>query len=297
MSIRSQKGKHCLFWQLWAADSTLTRPGSAVEQGPFGGLGQSFVSFLFFFLTLVATGSQAKQSRSWVRPQPQRPGLLQRPMMPGTGLDPITKPAHKTPGFITHVWPSRGTGPAALDPRLPLHFRVTGMAWQQVHGVVTTCSKAPEACGGRGRICAKSGNSRSRPKQPRMTAITVDRIPPVERWSYSLWNLNGNARDTDVQNKHTVTKGEMGGRGRDELGGQVWHIHTFKLYIVVCICRFPGGSDGKESPCNAGDPPEKGMATHSTILPGKFQEPGGLQSLGSQRVGHDWVTNTTATTT
>ena len=38
---------------------------------------------------------------------------------------------------------------------------------------------------------------------------------------------------------------------------------------------FPGGSDGKESACNAGDPGsipgedplEKGMATHSSILP------------------------------
>ena len=39
---------------------------------------------------------------------------------------------------------------------------------------------------------------------------------------------------------------------------------------------FPGGSDGKESACNAGDPSstsgsgryrlEKGMATHSSIL-------------------------------
>ena len=67
-----------------------------------------------------------------------------------------------------------------------------------------------------------------------------------------------------------VTKGEMRGRERDELGDQVWHIHTFMLYIVVGICRFPGGSDGKESARNAGDPPEKGMATHSTILPGKF---------------------------
>ena len=38
------------------------------------------------------------------------------------------------------------------------------------------------------------------------------------------------------------------------------------------------------------DPLEKGMASLSSILdwriPGK-EEPGGLQSLGSQRVGHD----------
>ena len=38
------------------------------------------------------------------------------------------------------------------------------------------------------------------------------------------------------------------------------------------------------------DPLEKGMATHSSILAWRFlwtEEPGGLQSLGSQRVGHD----------
>ena len=64
------------------------------------------------------------------------------------------------------------------------------------------------------------------------------------------------------------------------------------------------GSDSKESACNAGiqvqslgweDPLEKGMATHSSILAWRIlwtEEPGGLQSMGSQRVGHDSVTNT-----
>ena len=35
---------------------------------------------------------------------------------------------------------------------------------------------------------------------------------------------------------------------------------------------------------------EKGMATHSSILDWRIpwkEEPGGLQSVGSQRVGHD----------
>ena len=56
--------------------------------------------------------------------------------------------------------------------------------------------------------------------------------------------------------------------------------------------------DGKESACNvgdsgsipcSGDPPEKGTATHSSILAWRIQwtgDPGGLQSIGSQRVGH-----------
>ena len=38
------------------------------------------------------------------------------------------------------------------------------------------------------------------------------------------------------------------------------------------------------------DPLEEGMATHSSNLPQKIpwtEEPGGLQSMGWQRVGHD----------
>ena len=62
---------------------------------------------------------------------------------------------------------------------------------------------------------------------------------------------------------------------------------------------FPGGSDGKESACNVGDPGsipglddplEKEMATGSSVLVWKIpwmKEPGRLQSMGSQRVGND----------
>ena len=38
------------------------------------------------------------------------------------------------------------------------------------------------------------------------------------------------------------------------------------------------------------DPLEKGMSTHSSILAWRIpwtEEPGGLQSMGLQRVGHD----------
>ena len=62
---------------------------------------------------------------------------------------------------------------------------------------------------------------------------------------------------------------------------------------------FPGGSEGKASAYNAGDlgsipgsgrSPGEGNGNHSTILTWKTpqrEEPGGLQSMGSQRVGHD----------
>ena len=40
-----------------------------------------------------------------------------------------------------------------------------------------------------------------------------------------------------------------------------------------------------------GDPLEEGMSTHSNILAWKIpwtEEPGGLESLGSQRARHSW---------
>ena len=60
---------------------------------------------------------------------------------------------------------------------------------------------------------------------------------------------------------------------------------------------FPGGSDRRESACNVGDlgslpklEREEGMQPTPVFLPGESQrteEPGRLQSMRSQRVGHD----------
>ena len=65
---------------------------------------------------------------------------------------------------------------------------------------------------------------------------------------------------------------------------------------------FPGGSVVKNPPVNAGDTEmrapslgqedhlEEEVATHSSILAWKSpwtEKPGGLQSMGSQRIGHN----------
>ena len=61
---------------------------------------------------------------------------------------------------------------------------------------------------------------------------------------------------------------------------------------------FPASSDSKESACNEGDQgsipgsedPLEGMATHSSILAWRSpwtEEPSRLQSMDSQRIGHD----------
>ena len=67
----------------------------------------------------------------------------------------------------------------------------------------------------------------------------------------------------------------------------------------------PFSSDGKALPAmwetwvqslGGEDPLEKEIATHSSILAWRIpwmEEPGGLQSTGSQRVRHDWATSLT----
>ena len=66
---------------------------------------------------------------------------------------------------------------------------------------------------------------------------------------------------------------------------------------------YSAGSEVKLFGSNVGDPGsilgsgrplEKEMATHSSILAWRIpwtEEPGGLQSTGSQRVGHDLATS------
>ena len=83
------------------------------------------------------------------------------------------------------------------------------------------------------------------------------------------------------------------GGGLEECMCVYIYIHVFSQ-IHMCV-----SSDGKESACNADtqvqslgreDPLEKGMATHSSILAWRIpwtEEPGRLQSMGSQRVRHD----------
>ena len=85
-------------------------------------------------------------------------------------------------------------------------------------------------------------------------------------------------------------------------------ISLFELFLSLLISLklfaenlgFPGGSDGNESACSAGDlslilvletfPWKKAWQPTPVSLPGESpwtKEPGGLQSLGSQRVRHD----------
>ena len=91
-------------------------------------------------------------------------------------------------------------------------------------------------------------------------------------------------------------------------GWQEWRRRASDVHVSQCLGQKAanpnkgavlGGSDGKVSVYNVGglgsipglgSSLEKEMATHSRVLPRKSHGQRSLVSMGSQRVGHDWVT-------
>ena len=79
------------------------------------------------------------------------------------------------------------------------------------------------------------------------------------------------------------------------------HYIMSKLYeraslVVQMVKNLPVMQETWVQSLGREDPLEEGMATHSRILAWRIpwtEEPGGLQSMGSQRVRHAWEINTT----
>ena len=79
----------------------------------------------------------------------------------------------------------------------------------------------------------------------------------------------------------------------------VWILYTHILckgtsLVVQMVKRLPAMQETWVQSLGWEDLLEKEMATRSSILAWKIpwmEEPGGLQSVGSQRVRHDWVTS------
>ena len=68
-----------------------------------------------------------------------------------------------------------------------------------------------------------------------------------------------------------------------------------RILVVQIIKNLPAMQETQVRSLHWEDSLEKGMATHSSIPACRIpwtEEPVNLQSMGSQRVGHDWATNT-----
>ena len=83
---------------------------------------------------------------------------------------------------------------------------------------------------------------------------------------------------------------------------QIIKLHTFKILnsnfsigaslVAQRLKRLPPMQETRVRSLGCKDTLEKEMAIHSSILAWRIlqtEEPGRLQSMGSQRVGHDWA--------
>ena len=95
----------------------------------------------------------------------------------------------------------------------------------------------------------------------------------------SLWNLK--VRPWIVPSKFTLNMDNF-------------H-HLWRALVAQMVKNLPAMPETRVWSLGWEDLLEKGMATQSSISAWRIpwtEEPGGLQSMGSHRVGHDWVTNT-----
>ena len=70
--------------------------------------------------------------------------------------------------------------------------------------------------------------------------------------------------------------------------------HYWASLVAQMVTHLPAMWETRVWSLGLEDPLEKEMATHSSTLAWRIpcpEEPGGLQSMGSQRVRHNWVTS------
>ena len=75
---------------------------------------------------------------------------------------------------------------------------------------------------------------------------------------------------------------------------RVYPTHVWTSLVAQMVKRLPAMRETWVQSLGQEDPLEKETATHSSTLAWKIpwtEEPGRLQSMGSQRVGHDWATS------
>ena len=101
------------------------------------------------------------------------------------------------------------------------------------------------------------------------------------------------------RNRHRCREMDMWAKVREREGGMKQEIRT-NIYTLLCVKwaslvaqlvkNLPAMRETQVQSLGWEDPLEKGKATHSSIL--AWTIPWTIQSMGSQRVGHDWATFT-----
>ena len=155
-------------------------------------------------------------------------------------------------------------------------------------------------------MCLEGGNiwawsSRMRESQPVSPWESFPEQHKCQAWEHVLKRDNRHCRGCDCATRWfaALAKARSWGSCRPHRGGpkpQKSFKQEARAFLVAQkVKNLPVMQETRVRSLGQKDPLEKGMAMHSSILAWRnpwTEEPGGLWSLGSQRVGHDWATNT-----
>ena len=113
---------------------------------------------------------------------------------------------------------------------------------------------------------------------------------------YGIWRTDANEliqqKQTHTHRKQTYCD-QRRQREREKL--KVWYQHIQASLVAQMVKNLPAMQEILVWSLGWEDPSEKEMATWSSIFAGRIpwtEEPSRLQSMESQRVRHDWGTNT-----
>ena len=108
-----------------------------------------------------------------------------------------------------------------------------------------------------------------------------------------LWNFSKFLNCTEIQFLYLKHRIILSFQGRCEKWFS-WHSPRLQSMVAQMVKHLSAMWETRIRSLGWKDPLEKEMATHSSILTWKvprMEEPGRLQSIGLQRVGHDWATS------
>ena len=128
--------------------------------------------------------------------------------------------------------------------------------------------------------------------------VILHNTPPKQCTNFLISEISNNSLNVDSSHFSIITASKIMSEFRK------WRIKDLKLYIIYFQLQYsytevslvaqivnnpPAKQETWVQSLGWEDPLEEGMATHSSILAWKIniKEPGGLQSMGSQRVRHD----------
>ena len=144
---------------------------------------------------------------------------------------------------------------------------------------------------------AGTGGTIENPTPTQTDSVNPERLPVIQRTLYQ--QDFPRASDSKGSACNAGDQGSIPGSGRSPGKGIGYPLQYSWVFLVAQTVKDPPEiqETGVQSPGKE-DLLEKATATHSNILAWRIawtEEPGGLWSMGWQRVRHDWTTNTLCT--